>query len=99
MQTYSAVDGAVESIKEFAANATARRVVFNKQNLWWTNPPGICELTLLPNLYRLFTRLRCLRWHCVRNVVDVLAVHRVDSVVLTNRIDQIIEVFKTHGTC
>src|SRR5690349_8454702 len=28
-QTYSAIDGAVESIKKFASNATARRVVFN----------------------------------------------------------------------
>src|SRR5690242_5924214 len=98
IETYSTVNGAVESIKELASDATAGRVIFNQQDLRRTNPPRVCKLSLLSNLYRLtLTCLWRLRRHCVRNVIDMLTVHWVNSIVLANRIDHILEVVETHG--
>lgn len=96
-QTYSTVNGAVEGVQEFASNATARGIVFNQQNLWRADPTGIGELPLLSDFYRLLTTsFRRLWWHRVWDIVDVFAVHWIDTIVLTDRIDEVVEIIKTH---
>lgn len=90
----------MESIQELASNAATSGVILDQQDLWWTDPPRVWELALLSYLYRLgFSCFWYLRRHCVWDVVDVLAVHGIDSIVLANGVNQILEVFKAHGAC
>jgi hypothetical protein len=90
----------MESVQKLASNASARRIVFDKQDLGWSNPPRIRKVIFLTRLRRLqFAGLSSLWWKGVGNVVDMFAIHGINAVSLTNWIDEIVEVFQAHRAC
>lgn len=95
--TYSTVDGAVESVQEFASNSTAGGVVLNEQNLRRSNPSWIWNSIFPLWLWHSgFAGFYCFGRGSIGNVVDVLAVHGVNTLVGTDRVNEVIEVFETH---
>lgn len=88
----------MECIEELAANATARWIVFDKQDLGLAHPSRIDLSTLLPGFLKLgIARICTLGWHAVRNVVDVFAVHGIDSICLSHGIYEIVDIAEPHG--
>ena len=91
--TYSTIDSAVESVQELATYSSAGLVIFNKQHLRLSNPARVILHALLPSISdrRCRRRLGSLCWHCIRNVVNVLAEHGIDAIRLTDGIHKVVE--------
>ena len=95
--TYSTIDGAMESIQELASDSTTGGIVFNKQDLGWSNPSWVWNGVLLSRFwYPGLASFDRFGWSRIRDVVDVLAVHGVDAIVGADWINEVINVFQTH---
>lgn len=88
--TYRAVDGTMDRIQKSRSNPPTRRIIFDQQDLRRSDPAGINLRTFLPPVRGSFPGIDdflILGWHGVWNIMDMLAIHRVDPVGLPHRVD------------
>ena len=94
-RTYSAIDRTMEGKEKLPSNASAGLVVFHEENLGLANPARV-HLSALLALFRLWCRLEVsvcsFRWQWIWDIVDVFAVHGIDSLCVANRIYQRVEI-------
>lgn len=88
--TYRAVDGTMDGIQKPRPDPPTRRVIFDQQNLRRSDPAGINLGALLPPICGGFAGIDdflILGRHGVRDIVDMLAIHGIDPVGLSHRVD------------
>jgi hypothetical protein len=95
--TYSAINVAMEGVQKLAPNSTTCRVIFDKQNLGRADPARIGNGAFLSPLWELgLGRFDCLGWRGIWYVVNVLAVHGIDSIRLAHRINEVVNILVAH---
>lgn len=89
----SAVNMALESVQEFSADTSTSLVIFHKQDLRLSDPTRIdCGALFATFGWRLDGRGRLVGRIEIRDVVDMAAVHRIDTVGVTDWVYNIVEV-------
>lgn len=89
----------MEGVEKFTTNASTRLIILDEKNLGLPNPTWVHLSAFLPHFWgcRCLEVAFCFGGHGVWDIVDVLAVHRVNALrVMTNGIYQSIEVV-SHG--
>lgn len=88
--TYGAVDGTMDRIEKSRPDLPTRRIIFDQQNVRRSNPAGIDLRTFLPTVRHGLLGVDdgwVFRGHGVWNVVDMLTIHRVDAIGLSDWVD------------
>ena len=88
----STVNVTLKRVEELATNAPARLVILYEKNLRLPNPARIDGGTLFTAFCGLNDRRRDLLRFNVWDVVDVAAVHRINTIRVANRVDDIVEI-------
>ena len=92
------IDNAVERVQELATNLATSWVVLNQEDPRLSLPARVGVLRPFSVLGELLSRVLgfLLSGHGVRNVVDVVAVHRVDAVGGAHGVDNTFEFVGVH---